>query len=417
MSQSDPPRVLSLTPAPLSRDSRALKAAMAYARAGFDSRVIEGLASAKEWDGWPIRVRAVRRGEPQLLRGIGHRGLRNRRDGPFAFIIFLAYLAYYLLNYGLRPLINMRRATLFHLHSYEYFPLVRLWTALFGGRYVYDAHDFYADLDPRVDALPAQRQWIRPFQRWIERHCIRGAAAVLVVSDGIAALVEAHYGRRPDVIRNCHDLRLDGKSPRTLREASGLDKDAFLVVSVGHYKPGMAVEEALEALASLPPRVHLAFVGGGYEFDESIARLGLTGRVHALGAMPASEVVPLIEGADAALTHYYSYTPNYENALPNGLFQAIAAGLPLVYSPLPQIRRLLEPYGAGIPADAKSPPAIAAAIGRLAGDPAECRRQAEASRRAGEALSFEREEERLIEIVRRIAPLPDPVAARAAFRS
>jgi hypothetical protein len=36
---------------------------------------------------------------------------------------------------------------------------------------------------------------------------------------------------------------------------------------------------------------------------------------------------------------------------------------------------------------------------------------------AGEVLSFEREEERLIEIVRRIAPLPDAVAARAALRS
>ena len=92
-----------------------------------------------------------------------------------------------------------------------------------------------------------------------------------------------------------------------------------------------------------------------------------------------------------------------------------AAGLPLVYAPLPEMRKILDPQTVGIAIDPRSLEEIAAAIGRLAGDAAECRRQADASRRAGEALSFELEEERLIEIVRRIAPLPDAVAARAAL--
>ena len=93
------------------------------------------------------------------------------------------------------------------------------------------------------------------------------------------------------------------------------------------------------------------------------------------------------------------------------------AGLPLVYAPLLEARRILDHQRVGIAIDPRSPEQIAAAIGRLAADPAECRRQAEASRRAGEALSFEREEERLIEIVRRIAPLPAAVQASAAPRS
>ena len=92
------------------------------------------------------------------------------------------------------------------------------------------------------------------------------------------------------------------------------------------------------------------------------------------------------------------------------------AGLPLVYAPLAEMRKILDPQGVGIAIDPRSPEEIAAAIGRLAGDPAECRRQAETSRRIGAALSFEQEEVLLIEIARRIAPLPDTVAARAAFR-
>jgi glycosyltransferase involved in cell wall biosynthesis len=418
MSRSDPPRVLSLTPMSLSRDSRTLKAAMTYARLGAESCVIEDKASNTSWQGWPIKVAAVRREHGTAVRQLGRRGLRQRSGTLLGFAIFLAYLGYFVLNYCLRPLPLMRRATLYHLHSYEYFPLIRAWTALVGGRYLYDIHDFYSELDKEAELLPTQRRWIKPFQQWIERRCVKGAASVVTVNDGIAHLIERTYGRRPEIVRNCHDFRLDRQPRQGLRERLGLGGEHFLVVSVGHNKPGRTVEEALAALALLPPRVHLAFIGNGYEMlAPRIAALGLAGRVHLPGAVPPDEVVPFIASADAALFHYYGYTATYEYALPNNFFQALAAGLPLVYAPLPEMRKSLEPYGVGIAVDPRSPAAIAAAIGRLAGDPAECQRQAEASRRAGEALSFEREEERLIEIVRRIAPLPDAVAARAALRS
>jgi glycosyltransferase involved in cell wall biosynthesis len=409
MSPSDPPRILSLTPMSLSRDSRTLKAAMTYARLGADSRVIEDKASTTSWQGWPIKVAAVRREDGAAVRHLGRRGLRQQRGALLGFVIFLAYVGYFLLNYGLRPLPLMRRASLYHLHSYEYFPLVRVWTALLGGRYLYDIHDFYPELDKEAELLPTQRRWIKPFQQWLERHCVRGAAGVVTVNEGIARLIERTYGRRPEVVRNCHDLRLDRPPRQGLRDLLGLARDDFIVVSVGHNKPGRTVEEALTALTLLSPRVHLAFIGNGYETLASrIAALGLSERVHMPGAVPPDEVVPFIASADAALFHYYAYTATYQNALPNNFFQALAAGLPLVYAPLPEMRKILAPQGVGIAVDPRSPEEIAAAIERLASDAAECRRQAEASRRAGEALSFEHEEARLIEIVRRIAPLPAP---------
>src|SRR5690348_7356921 len=114
MSRSEPPRVLSLTPMSLSRDSRTLKAAMTYARLGAASRVIEDKASTTSWEGWPITVAAARREDSVAVRQLGRRGLRQRSGALLGFAIFLAYLGYFVLNYGLRPLPLMRRASLYH---------------------------------------------------------------------------------------------------------------------------------------------------------------------------------------------------------------------------------------------------------------------------------------------------------------
>lgn len=388
-------RVVSLTPTALSRDSRTLKSAVAYARFGFDSVVIEGLASAKDFSDRPITVRSVTRGAPNLGRG----ALRKPRGHAASVAVFGAFLVYYLVTYCLRPLRVMRRGAIYHLHSYEYFPLVRLWCALFGGRYIYDAHDFYSGIQSDAEMSSAQ-QWIRRFQLRLETKCVSGAAAFLTVNEGTADLMAAQFGRRPAVLRNCHDRRLERRPSRDIRQATGIGNQDFLIASIGNWKRGQATEAAIEALARLPDRVHLAFVGGGYEWIcPAIEARGLSGRVHLVGSVAADEVVPFIATADAALTHYSRHNRNYENALPNGFFQALAAGLPLVYADLPGIASMAKPYGAGIAAADTTPTALADAIRRLVEDENEYRHQREAAVRFTASVNFEKEEQVLRNIV------------------
>jgi glycosyltransferase involved in cell wall biosynthesis len=382
-------RIVSLTPAALSRDSRTLKAALAYSRFGFDSVVVEGLASDRDFADRPITVRSVTRGLPNLGRG----ALRKPRGRVASAAVFAAFFVYYFVAYCLRPLRVMRRGALYHLHSYEYFPLVRLWCLMFGGRYIYDAHDFYSGIQNDAEMSSVQR-WIRRFQLWLETKCVAGAAAFLTVNEGTADLMAAQFGRRPAVLRNCHDRRLERRPARDIRQATGIGDQDFLVASIGQWKRGQATEAAIEALMLLPDRVHLAFVGGGYEWARPVIEArGLSGRVHLVGSVVADEVVPFIATADAALTHYSRHNRNYENALPNGFFQALAAGLPLVYADLPGIASMAKPYGAGIAAKDTTPSALADAIRRLVENENERRNQREAAVRFTASVNFEREEQ------------------------
>jgi glycosyltransferase involved in cell wall biosynthesis len=318
--------------------------------------------------------------------------LRRHGRGISAAITLCAFLVYYLFVYCLRPLHLMRRASIYHLHSYEYFPLVRLWCALFGGRLVYDAHDFYLGIQNDEELLPVQRRWIRPFLLWLEMRCVARADVFLTVNSGTADLIEKQFGRRPLVLRNCHDSRLDHPPARSLREAVGLGTEDLLVVATGNWKQGHATREAIEALRLLPENVHLAFVGAGYEQYRALAeRKGLARRVHLAGSVAANEVVPFIASADAALLLYHQHNANYANALPNGFFQSLAAGLPLIYSDLPGMTEMAAPYDLAPAVDSQSPESIANALRQVLLDPVERRSRREAARCFSASISFEKE--------------------------
>jgi glycosyltransferase involved in cell wall biosynthesis len=239
----------------------------------------------------------------------------------------------------------------------------------YGARYIYDAHDFYGQLDADTDASPFWRKWVVPFEQRIEQACMRRAAAVVTVNEGIARLIEARFHRRPLVLRNVHDERLDREPVQTLRERLSLTTEDFLLVSVGNAKAGMAIEPVFTAFAALTGRVHLAFVGADYERQMEMPRSrGLATRVHFVPPVKPNEVVPFIRTADAAIILYYAKSVDYQFALPNRFFQPIAAGLPILYPDLPEIRRLAESHGLGLLIDPESPRSIFEAISLLMTD-------------------------------------------------
>ena len=116
-----------------------------------------------------------------------------------------------------------------------------------------------------------------------------------------------------------------------MRKTLGLGETDRLAVVVGNYKAGLAIQAAAAALQYLPENTHLAFLGRGYETIAAGLPGGLVGRRLHLGhAVAPDEIVPTIRTADLGLVLYEPYSENYRYALPNGFFQLVAAGLPIV---------------------------------------------------------------------------------------
>ncbi len=415
-------RVCVVTSIAVERDTRAYKFAASAARLGHQATVVEGEPSTELDEELAFELRSpptgnvengVRKGAPtptgpSILTRLAGRvprpfdGLARALAWPLnrflvdpltsvSFVLRSAVHDYRSRNVETAALLP--DADLYWLLSFYQYPSVYRKARRLGARFFYDAPD--APWEPGTTLPPASRTAaavLRVYEA-IEKSCFRRAEQVTTVSDGLSVLLERRFGRRAGVIHNADDLRLAERSGGDLRAVTGVGPDDLLLVMVGNLKAAHAVPEAVEALRMLPDNVHLAFLGRGHEQSRQLAEeMGLAGRVHAPGIVGPTEVLDFIETADASPILYRPDSVSYENALPNGFFHAIAAGLPVLYPSLAEMKRISSEYELGVEIDPGDPASIAAAVRVLLDDPESIGRYRANVERARQVLNWEHEE-------------------------
>ena len=410
--------IVSVTPTRLEADSRSFKIAASIARLGYTSILVEEKKSKFDRRGLPFAVRSMEDPlqrnntlldggiEKSLSRGGIHTAMKTWRTiRDSTLLLPIMFLFRYVYRCIMLPFRQIPRASLYYLHGYTLYPSVWILSKRYKAPIVYDAHDFYSGIKSpeEIAALKFGRRCLMAFYRHLESRLVKNASATVTVADRIAGLQERAFCRRPLVIRNCHDRRIDRNPPKTLKASLGLSSDHFLLVVVGNCKEGMAIREAFDAMLELPDRVHLAFVGNFYEEHlNEIRRRMLDWRIHIVGPIRPDELVPFIQDADASLLLYYPRSINYRNCLPNGFFQAIAAGLPLLYPKLPEIEEIAEGYEIGTPIDPLVPSSVSSAVMRLMNDPVRMDEYRRNLRRAVRDLNWDGEELVLRELISRV---------------
>lgn len=215
---------------------------------------------------------------------------------------------------------------------------------LTGARLVYDSHELATGVPYREAAWA----W---FVGALERMIVPRCAAVITVSDGIADRLKQRYGlaARPTVVRNVSALT--GRAPGGLRSALGLDAQAPLVLHQGAPAPERGCENLVRATARLDG-VTTVFLGDaelGYrrQLESVIAAEGVGDRVVLLPSVALEELLGYTAEANVGVTLLRDTCENHRLALPNKLFEYIAAGVPVVASSLPETERLIDHYRIG----------------------------------------------------------------------
>lgn len=424
-------RIVSITPLPVEADSRTYKQATTFGRLGFESIVVEGqrsglagrnlpfaLISPAGTDGaTPAPADAV----PAAQAMDTSPGVSARRRGalwstarilPDRVRHSLPYrVAQWLYSEGAYQRLIARSlpaASLYVLHGHRLFPALYPVAARRRAPIIYDAHDLYWALGAEHERPALDERAIAGAYRLLERGLVATASARLTVGPRLAQIQEERFGHPFCVVRNAHDPRLDTDPGSTVRMASGAGPDDFLIVLIGNAKPSLAIEELLQALTRLPADVRLACVGRGYEaFASRTEALGLGDRVAFVGAVLPSEVTRFVRDADLAANVYYPASPNAMNALPNGFFQSVAAGLPLLYPRLPEIESIAEQYELGLPVDASRPDELVRQIEILRSSPELAGRFRANAIAAASDLTWEHEERVLASIVSDLGLAPD----------
>jgi glycosyltransferase involved in cell wall biosynthesis len=401
--------IVSVTPIRIRTDSRSFKIASSIARFGYTSIVIEAEKSDLDRSKLPFELRSMAgtlpefeareetkiKGSPTAGLSAAFRRVYNALLDSIPVFPIIPFLFRYLQRNIAQPLRSVPKASLYYVHGVTFFPIMNYLSKKHHAPLIYDAHDFYAGMRSPADfaKLNFGRRWITAFYRRLESQFVRKAAAVVTVSDGVAELEEKTFGRRPIVVRNCHDVRLDQERSAHLRQVLGLSSDQFILVAVGNAKEGAAIQEALDAIQETPGHVHLVFLGRFFEpHMKSIRSRRLEGRVHIVPPVKPFEVVPFIRSANASVILYYPRSVDYRNSLPNRFFQPLAAELPILYPELPEIKKIAEKYEIGIPIDPQIPRSISDAVMKLVNDRSLVARYKRNLRVARDEVGWEREE-------------------------
>jgi glycosyltransferase involved in cell wall biosynthesis len=346
-------RIAMLLHKSVEHDSRVRRAARALAREGHEVTVLHLPRTRGEFDGEieGFTVRSVT--PPEWVRGrlpsIGYR------------LVFLGAFV-----------LSLRRLRPDAVHAHDAAMLAPGWLGVRAtrGRLVYDSHEFAVGVPYR------ERAWAWGVAT-LERLLVPRCDAVITVSDGIADRLQALYGlrQRPVVVRNLPDpVETDPhfEAP-DLRKQLGINREAPLVLHLGAVSADRGCEALVRAMAEVPD-AQLLFLGAddeAYSADlwEQARRGGMGHRVHLRPSVPVAEIRAHTRQATVGVSLLEDTCENHRLALPNKVFEYLAAGVPVLASDLPELRRLLAERPGAVLVDAEEERAVGDALRALVDAP------------------------------------------------
>ena len=353
-------RLLLITPAELTRDVRARRAAATAAARGYEVVGLCGRISGEEpvpLEGVPVvRVGRSARINPLWLGGTHEQQSAGRVHRELRALYRLARLlarAAALRRAGRR----LGRVDVVHANDLDTLPAGLALARRSGARLVYDAHELYTEFEAPAPRL-AQRLTLL-----LERTLARRADAVVTVSDSIAGELQARLGLHatPLVVTNA--------PRRTDVEPRAFDDGPLRVVYQGGLGPGRQLDDLLEAARadgiSLWIRIRLAEPAA---LEQAIERRGLAGRVHVLEPVPPGHVLEALRDFEVGLVFDRPRTRNSELSVPNKFFEYLMAGLAVVTPHLDTLGPLVTENGIGLTYDPGSTDGLPRALERLAAD-------------------------------------------------
>jgi glycosyltransferase involved in cell wall biosynthesis len=256
-----------------------------------------------------------------------------------------------------------------------------------GKKLVYDTHEYFTGV-PELNRRPM----VRKTWKLVESLIFPRLRRVITVNESIAALYQRDYGILPSVVRNLPSRNLS--LPLADRPKLGLPSDKFILIMQGN---GINVDRgAEEAVAMMNHLQHalLLIIGSGDvipNLKKFVALNGLEEKVRFFSRMPYAEMLKYTVSSDLGLSLDKDSNINYRFSLPNKLFDYIRAGIPVLASDLPEVRKIVDESGCGIITSTHDPARMAELIHALRADSARIEELRRSSTMAANQYSWETE--------------------------
>lgn len=275
-------------------------------------------------------------------------------------------------------------------HDLPMLAVGRALAAEFKARLVYDSHELYCEQE--------FARWQKKTWAAIEQRHIHACDRVITVNPSIARELEKRYAlEKVFVIHNAERVGPLPERSRYLHERFGIARDQRILLFQGGLSAGRNLTELVQAMTGLESsNIHLVILGNGQmarELQRIVARQGLEKRVHFHPAVPQAQLLSITRSADAGIIPYQAICLNNYYCTPNKLFEFISAGLPILASDLPELRRLVHEQQIGLVADLSSGSRLTQAISEFFSDDSQLQAWRSNLEKVRQEMSWQREGE------------------------
>lgn len=239
------------------------------------------------------------------------------------------------------------------IFCHDLLPLIPcfLYSKLFFKKLIYDSHEIHREiLNP-----------LRPIIFWnsIETYIINHSKITFITDHHRLKYMVEKAGIQSDKITTLYNYPYLGELKNVGKRLANLNQSMHKVIYTGIIMPGRYIDDIVRSIPYWQLNSDFYLIGDGgseyiNELNEIASGLGVSGRVHFLGAVRWDELVDFIDESAVAFAFYKDNCLNNYYCSPNKLYEALSSGTPVIGTKNPMISEVLDKLDFGICLDFKA---------------------------------------------------------------
>jgi glycosyltransferase involved in cell wall biosynthesis len=307
-------------------DSRVLKESQSLLNNGYDVKVLAlHDADLKEYD----QVSKVPVYRMKLL---------TKKLPKYKFFKFFKYI-----EFLFRASFFCAKSDIIHCNDLNALPVGYLVKKIINKnvKIVYDAHEYESE-------VLGLGLYIKYFIKFLESKLLVCADKVITVSDSIADEYVKNYSiKKPALVHNCPPFALVEKQNK-FREYFGIRSDQVIFLYQGSLGPGRGIEILKESFEKIyTDKAVLIFMGYGQYQDLVKKWANSNPNIFYHNAVSIDVLLQYTSSADYGISFTEDTCLNHRYCLPNKIFEYLMAGIPILVSNLPEMRKFVESNNIG----------------------------------------------------------------------
>jgi glycosyltransferase involved in cell wall biosynthesis len=376
-------------------DARVISEAKSLLRNGYDVSLVA----------WDRKGGSKRREE--------YEGIKIERIRLRTSLSSSSKLGFYLILFNIVAFFRLlfKNFDIIHCHDFDTLIAGFFVGKLKSRKVVYDAHEIYPLMvQQHLPKIMVKILYI------VEFLLIEKVDALITVNDVFASYFGEGVGNKDkiSVVMNCKDPKdfvTSEKEIAEFKKTYGIENH-FIVLYNGWLIPNNGLEELFNALEKLRGQIEdtvVVICGDGYakeDFEEVVKEKNVDKYVKFVGKIQWKHI-PLFINACNVMYVVYNHADKYTFLrTPLRLFEAIAAGKPIIASNFGELGRMTEKEGCGVFVDPKNPNELGYALLELNRNKHRYEELCRNSKRASKTYNWSVMEKRLMRLYKRLCPTP-----------